>query len=104
MKNKNIIFFEIPDYPELAVKNVWPLVKENEDLLKFFHDFKPSQLPEKEFMYGVLSSIRPDGVRELVAQSVKLRSSSTQEENDDLIEVTCELKRDISQLFSMKSK
>ena len=53
-KNRQVIYFEILDYPELAVKNIWPLVKENSDLLLNFPDFKETQLPEKEFLYGVL--------------------------------------------------
>lgn len=75
-----MVFFETPNYPELAVKNVWPLVKENKNLLKFFLDFKLSQLPEKDFMCGILSSVRLDEERELETQSVKVRSPVPQDD------------------------
>ena len=49
-----ISHFEIPSYPELATKHVWPLIKENHDLLFYFPDLKDNQLPEKDFMYGII--------------------------------------------------
>ena len=104
IKNKNVIFFEIPDYPEFAAKNVWPLIKENPDLLDYFPDFKDTQLPEKEFLYGILCSLNPDVVRELVATGVKNRSPLKQEDKSELIEVTKNLKDSILSLYSMKSK
>ena len=64
IKNKHVVFFEIPDYPELGVKHVWPLVQENQELLKYFSDYEPSKQSEKDFMYGVLSTLKPDEVRD----------------------------------------
>ena len=104
IKNKHIVYFEIPKYPELATKNIWPLVKENEDLMIYFPDLKASQLPEKEFMYGILSTLRPDAIREIIASSLKNRSPIEQEDKGDLVEVSNELKDSITSLFSMKSK
>ena len=99
-----MIYFEIPNYPELGVKHVWPLVKENNNLLDYFPDYTQSQQPEKEFMYAVLSTLKPDEVRALVASSVMHRAPISQDDKADLIEVTHELKDSISELYSMKSK
>ena len=63
LRNRQVIFFEIPKYPEMRVKNVWSLIQENEDLLSYFPDLKPSQLPEKDFMYGIMNTLEPEGVR-----------------------------------------
>ena len=104
LKNRQVIYFEIPDYPELAAKNIWPLVKENSDLLLYFPDLKETQLPEKEFLYGVLCTLMPEAIRELIADGVKNRSPSSQEDKSDLIEVTKDLKDAILNLYSMKSK
>ena len=67
----------------------------------YFPNFKPSQFPEKEFMYGILSTLKPDEVKQLVAQSLKDRARKSQ---DDLVEVTKELYNSIQDLYSMKSK
>ena len=104
LKNKNVIYFKIPCYPELATKNVWPLVKQNPDLMLYFPELKHSQLPEKEYLYGVICTLTPDAVRELVAQSVKSRSLENQDEKDDKVEMVEELKESIMNIYSMKSK
>ena len=70
----------------------------------YFPNFKPSQFPEKEFMYGVLNTLKPNEVRELVAQSLKDRAPKSQDEKDGLVEVTKELYDSIQNLYSMKSK
>ena len=104
VKNQHVIYFEIPDYPELAVKHVWPLVKGNQDLIKYFPDYKPSQLPEKEFIYAVLSTLKPNAVRELIASCIVKRAPTSQDGKAGLIEMTSELKESIMNLYSMKSK
>ena len=104
LKNKNVIYFEVPSYPELAPKNVWPLIKESQDLMAYFPDLWDLQVPEKEFLYGILCTIRPDGVREIIAAWVKNRSPVEKEDKGDLIEVTKDMKDSIMALFAMKSK
>ena len=104
LKNKKVIFFEIPDYPELAVKRVWPLVKENKDLLIYFPDLKPSQLPEKEFLYGIFCTLMQDEVRELIANILKNRSLAAQDNKEDRADVTQEFKELLLSLYAMKSK
>ena len=52
---------------------------------------KETQFPEKEFMYGILSKLKPDAVRELVASWMKNSWSATQDDHDDLVEVWGEL-------------
>ena len=96
--------FEIPKYPELATKNIWPLVKENNHLMAYFPDMKDSQLPEKEFMFGILSTLNPDAVRELVTAGMKNRSADVQDDHRDLVEVCGELKDAILNLYTMKNK
>ena len=99
-----ISHFEIPSYPELATKHVWPLIKENHDLLFYFPDLKDNQLPEKDFMYGIIWTLLPDAVRELIAGCVKNRSPVEQDDKADLVEISEELKDSILSMFTMKSK
>ena len=72
--------------------------------MMYFPNFKPSQFPEKEFMYGILSTLKPDEVKQLVAQSLKDRAPKSQDEKDDFVEVTKELYNSIQDLYFMKSK
>ena len=88
----------------MGTKYVWPLVNENPNLMVYFPDLKESQLPEKEFMYGILGTLMPYELREMIAQSMKSRSPLGQEDKNDLIEVSNELKDAIENLYEMKSK
>ena len=96
--------FEIPKYPELATKNIWPLIKENNNLMAYFPYMKDSQFPEKEFMFGILSTLNPDAVRELVTAGMKNRRIDVQDDHGDLVEVCGELKDTVPDLYTMKSK
>ena len=76
----------------------------NHDLLAYFPDYKSTQLPKKEFLYGTLCTLMPEAVRELIATSVKNRSPSLQEDKNELVKITKELKDELYGLYSMKSK
>ena len=67
-------------------------------------DLKDTQFPEKEFMFGILSTLNPDADRELVAEGMKNRRPIAQDDNRDLVEVSGELKDAVINLFSIKSK
>ena len=87
----------------MATKNIWPLIKDNPDLLSYFPDLKDSQIPEKEFLFGIFCTLKPDAVREIIATGMKNRSPNEQEDKDNLIEITEELMDSIMNLYSMKS-
>ena len=72
--------------------------------MAYFPDLKDTQFPEKEFMFGILSTLNPDAVRELVAEGMKNRRPIAQDDNGDLVEVSGELKDAVMNLFSIKSK
>ena len=72
----------------LSVEQVWSLVIENQDLIDYFPYYKPSQQSEKEFMYSVLSILKPDEVSTLVASNLRHRAHALQDVKADSIEVT----------------
>ena len=83
--NRHLVSFEIPNYPELWTRYVSPLINENPNLMKYFPDLKESQLSENEFMYGILGTLMPYELREMIAQIMKSRSPLGQEDKNDLI-------------------
>ena len=72
--------------------------------MAYFPDMKDSQLLEKEFMFGILSTLNPDAVRELVATGMKNKRADVQDDQGDLVEVCGELKGAVLDLYTMKSK
>ena len=55
-------------------------------------------------MYGILSTLKPDAVRELEASGMKNRWSAAQDNHGDLVEVSGELQHAVMNPFSIKSK
>ena len=41
-KSRQVVYFKIPNYPELGVKKLWPLIENNHDLMMYFPNFKPA--------------------------------------------------------------
>ena len=76
----------------------------NSSLLAYFPDFKDCQLSEKDFMYGIIWTLSPDAVREMVAEWVKNSSPVMKDDKVDLVEISKELKESILNLFAVKSK
>ena len=61
---------------------------------------KSASLPN----FYLLSTLMPEAVRKLVAESLKKRSLASQDDKDGLVEMIPELQLQITQLYSMKSK
>lgn len=103
LRNRNVIHFEVPDYDELAVKNIWPIVRENPDLMEYFPDLKEGDYPEKEFLYGVLGTIREVETRNLFAEATRNRAVEEQTNHEDLVELDAEMREEIEGLLNLRT-
>ena len=78
----------IPSYPELSVKEIWPLVQKDEELVKHFPKYKLKQLPNKDYLFTVLSSLRGEELSELLYKAMKKRSIYDDRLNDEYVKVS----------------
>ena len=68
----------VPKYDELSVKNVWPMIKADPDLMKFFPDKLPKgRLPDREYTFNVLNTLKEDYVKGIISHAHKLRNAPT---------------------------
>ena len=56
----------MPFYPELSVEKVWPIIKKDSELIKYFPKYSLKHFPNRDYLYTVLSSIRPVEIKTLV--------------------------------------
>ena len=77
----------VPKYPELSVKQIWSLIKDAPEISKYFPDYDDGCYPEREFLFGVLSSVASEGLKQLISESRQRRSLSDNEEEKNLIEL-----------------
>ena len=63
-------------WPEFAIKNVWPLVKSDQLIVKHLpcDDIEKKQYPDRKFFWGVLNSLRPDWVKKYVDKVTEQRN------------------------------
>jgi hypothetical protein len=48
----------MPSYDELSVKQLWPLVNDNPDLMKYFPDNLPAgRIPSHEYFFTILNTL-----------------------------------------------
>ena len=66
---------KIPNYPEISVKGLWDKIKEDNEVQKYFPNFKVNQHPEKAFLFDVLSTIKGDYMKKVIQSSHDARKT-----------------------------
>ena len=94
----------VPKYKELSVKKIWEFVKDEEDIMVYFPDYKETELPPRDFLITILTTYNKEAMAELVTQARNKRSITLYSNNDNLIEITQEIKDSIQNSNIMKSK
>ena len=59
--------------------------------MKYFPDIQEKELPDREFMWIILSTLREDAVKKLIEDARKKRSASNEEDKEELIEIDQEI-------------
>ena len=59
--------------------------------MKYFPDIQEKELPDREFMWTILSTLREDAVKKLIEDARKKRSVSNEEDKEELIEIDPEI-------------
>ena len=74
LKKQDVQHIEVPQYEELAVKNIWPQFADDPQMLQYFPDaFSPGKGPSREYFYNVLNTVHPDFLKRLLDHANKQR-------------------------------
>ena len=90
------------EHKELSVSKVWKHVKEVPELYKYFSDYTARQLPNREFMYTVISTTYPKALRSLIEDSREKRIETHEDDKDELIDIDGEFKNEIMEILTQK--
>ena len=67
--------FRMPTWPELSVKKLWPGVQLDEAFKDYFPNTLPKgKLPDKQFFWGVIFTIKPGYAKRLVKDAIEQRN------------------------------
>ena len=72
--------------------------------MKFMPENASKQLPEKEFFFNVLNTLYPVDVEKMVDAAYKAKKTHYKRNEDELIELSSEMKQAIQSVIVYKSK
>ena len=93
----------VPKYKELSTRQIWAYVKGCHELMIYFPDYTESQLPDREFMFEIISTVYPKSLWELVGKAKEKRSLKEDADKDELIKIDPEVLNRIMSVLTMKS-
>lgn len=99
-----VIERKIPKYSELSPSKLWVFVQECPDLLQYFPDMKAEEVPERDYMFKILSTLRREELKILVKDARKQRSICNKSNEKNLIEINPKIRDKLLELFPQKSK
>jgi hypothetical protein len=74
---KDVIFVNVPKYDELSVKNVWPMIQQDKELMTFFPEKLPKgRMPDRDYTFNVLNTLREDYVDGIIKHAQKQRNTA----------------------------
>ena len=73
----------IPYYKELSISNMWNIIKEVDEIMIYFPNYKPNEKPLRSYLIAVKSTINPESTKEIVANARELRSITVTDKQEN---------------------
>ena len=82
LKQNEVIRLEIPAYQEISVKNLYEDAMKDAELRKYLPSKEQlsNKLPEREFFFGVLCTLRKQYMQDIIAEAQKKRFKISDED------------------------
>ena len=78
---KQVKFINVPVYDELAIKHIYPLARDEPNLMLYFPDKLPQgRMPERNYFWNVFNTLNEEYVGRLIKHAHEQRNSAAQEE------------------------
>ena len=99
IEKKNIPFFN-----ELSIKQLWNHFKNNATIISYFPEYGANEYPERDFFFNVLWTLYPNEVEMMIQAAYKASNLHYKKKNEELVELTNEIKEAIKSTITYKSK
>ena len=80
------------------------MVKDVSEINIYFPDDADMQLPERDYLIAVISTINPDATKEIISKARENRSILITDEPQNLVKITSEIRNEICSTNPHKSK
>ena len=76
----NVRWINVPLFDELSVVNIWPMMKENKQIMKYFPNKLPKgRVPDREYFFNILNTFQPLYVDQIIQHANAQRNSVASE-------------------------
>jgi hypothetical protein len=67
----------VPKFDELSVKNIFPLIRQDAEVMKYFPDEYPKgREPDRTYTFNVLNTMRNQYVQDIIKHAHNIRNSA----------------------------
>ena len=92
----------VPHYKELSISKIWNIIKEVDEIMIYFPNYKQNEKPEKSYPIAVINTINPEATKEIVANARELRLIAVTDKQENLVKLTSEMRQTISSFSLLK--
>ena len=87
---KEVRWINVPLFDELSVIKIWPMTKENKQIMKYFPTKLPkNRVPDREYYFNILNTFQPEYVDQIIRHANNQRNSvSNDAQAREFIEVS----------------
>ena len=85
MRTNKVTEIFVPQYAEISVKEIWPLIKDVEELMIYFSDYSERQTPDRDYMFSALVTTRYEELKRIVENALKQRAKENEVAEDQFI-------------------
>ena len=71
--------------------NLWPMILDVEDLVQYFPTYKLNQIPDREYMFSILATLRNEETSIMIQHSRKNRSVIASGDDKEFVHISAEL-------------
>ena len=77
---RDVKWINVPLFDELSVVNIWPMMKENKQIMKYFPNKLPKgRVPDREYFFNILNTFQPLYVDQIIQHANAQRNSVASE-------------------------
>ena len=87
---KEVRWINVPLFDELSVIKIWPMTKENKQLMKYLPTkMAKNRVPDREYYFNILNTFQPEYVDQIIRHANNQRNSvSNDAQAREFIEVS----------------
>ena len=77
---KEVRWINVPLFDELSVIKIWPMTKENKQIMKYFPTKMPKgRVPDREYFFNIMNTFQPQYVNQIIRHANEQRNSVSNE-------------------------